>query len=607
MSNYSNSNDAEDDDWRKPSPSSLKRYTTDSLVNYFSNNFEMTTESAATSARPLPNAWSCPASNPAKIVLCSNFEDEEEHSRSAPLLRLVRKIPKTENAFSNLLAPTITTPRITSQSYYSRDSPSMPALVVANYPISLSTGSASFSTSFLEHYPHLSRNHTDSYSHLKQYNSTDRTNTSYSKLYPDPYDGYNFGGGDLFKSNSTSNGKFSSGQQQSPWQSPYYYFEVTLKSGKFFIGFVSAQRFMSEEELSDWKLGYWRATSTASLLCKEDDRKVPAVAINNNNTQDQQHPFSVLENTFPGKCDSSIGLETQNGNLYINNEKKDFYYPVITSAAPGAVIGCGIQTDSPYSVFFTLNGDVLQSEQNRFPQLLLKNNAVAVFPSVGVIEGSNIVGNFGQDPFAAPFRFQPHAATFAPINPTTKSTPPSLNEEEDELERAKQLSLIDSATSAGLAIARGSSITKTEVSEIYDYSRQLQRCLHEHNNNTHNIRDAIDNLSALCRSGHDQIVAAIESQCGDDEDDFLSYLIQVNSELVNVLDEADKVLAVPVPSIPTTTTAMHHASQPPKIATTNNNNENIVHELAKKKDIFNLICLLRSVEDRVEAAEALLR
>jgi hypothetical protein len=93
---------------------------------------------------------------------------------------------------------------------------------------------------------------------------------------------------------------------ENPWETPnYYYFEITLLFGSFFIGFISTQHLLT----NDTNILH-KGTPTSRQLFEE------------NNT----HNFQITSDAFPGKAIHSIGLETNEGNLYIHGEKIPCYY-----------------------------------------------------------------------------------------------------------------------------------------------------------------------------------------------------------------------------------------------------------------------------------------
>lgn len=433
---------------------------------------------------------------------------------------------------------------------------------------------------------------------------------------------------------------------ENPWDTPnYYYFEVTLLFGSFFIGFISSDHIMTIATSIPVK-----GKPTFGQLCEE------------NNT----HNFPITIGTFPGKVIHSIGLEIYEGNLYIHGEKKSCCYSnALSSIKPGDVIGVGLERDYSNSerqgrVFFTRNGKVIHpNEQGKddFPLFLQYSDSVAsVFPCVGVMGGSKILGNFRKGSFL--FSPQPQAyitkdhlnneidsdailfADDGSINSATLLDTSDLEgsqiskEEENAIERAKQLSLEDTLSipmvenndaiydfRAG-SVAKEISPTSKELEDIDLYSKQLRRYLHDlgAHDKIRNDEALFQNLTDLCRGARKKVASAIQSltEINDEHDeDTLSTLLAANAELNDVLEEADKL--VDVHAWKTIKREVSAPSDSDKEEGRPNDRvkeicssskfyfaTHKVSELAEKKDIFNLICLLRS-EARKEAAMALLK
>lgn len=401
-----------------------------------------------------------------------------------------------------------------------------------------------------------------------------------------------------------------------------YYFEVAVNAGEAWVGLVPAESVVTPEQHQ-------------FMLVENGENGVAATKPN---------PFPILMQQLPGRSPDSIGLGND-GQLYVGGSKvtsdeartnafmtkQNDYEPWTKMTPPNEsveTIGCGWEIGGQRKVFFTRNGKILHSDRRIVG---FEPDGHHIFPSVGMLtEGTDVVANFGLDP-AIPFLWEGDSS-FVPITITSDAKSVAsigegkggVSRDEPGKSRADGTNFRESANSSFLedrakheksqydAVIQKSieeahaprtrqsetlpPMTLEEMEEAKGDAMQLREIAAKdpQDADPHSFQYLLD----ICKRKQKQVASTLERTVSDDFD--YDYVIKVIDTL-NISIEIAEQTGLSVDGI---------TSKSPKKRPSEHNvqrSSEEVDDLVKAKDIFSLICLLRSqYQQKVAAAYALL-
>lgn len=279
-------------------------------------------------------------------------------------------------------------------------------------------------------------------------------------------------------------------------------------------------------------------------------------------------------------------------------------------------IGCAWQIGGSNRVIFTRNGEIIDS--NNSIETSFSSNKM--FPAVSLqIDGTTVVANFGENPFVytgdtnieligiqsslalskkhVPIRdFRIKTMEVVSSDSRYRARVNSQSFQDDDYTKAWENSMKINSTM--------DIITNEEIEESKDIARDLRSL------NSGHDPDVISSMEEMVRTALQKIQYTLEYVNKFDSVgmDIMS-LIDLNEFLIGALETSKRTRKPSVTVLQSTTSSSQdgivvdkeHSSTEPK------SDESEVPNLVHNKDIFSLICMLRShTGDRLEAATALM-
>jgi len=363
----------------------------------------------------------------------------------------------------------------------------------------------------------------------------------------------------------------------------YFYFEITIASGVACIGLQPAESIVGHsEEDSDFS--------------------------------QNNHP--VIFDKIPGKIPNSIGF-LSDGQIHVSGTSttlKENKEHELDEEEVWEVIGCGWQIGGINEVFFTKNGEIIEPKDPIDTSLSMN----VMFPVVSLqTDGTTIVANFGEKSFAytgnsdielitIQSTFEPTKSPIAhivrPVEGTFDMQEVVCEVKANEPKHNNSLAWDQDSRFGQTPQARNDLriITKDEIEDFKVYARQLRNLTSEHD------PDVISSMEEMVRIALQKVQHAINS---NKVVDFV-VLFDLNELLIDALNAASKRNRKVPPTILQSTNSTNNddaAISSDNIITEPAVHENEVPSLVRNKDIFSLICMLRShTGDRLEAAIALM-
>ena len=384
----------------------------------------------------------------------------------------------------------------------------------------------------------------------------------------------------------------------------YFYFEITIVAGKACIGLQPAE---SIEEISP--------------------------SDTSNKTNLNRYPLVV--GVIHGKNPDSIWFSLD-GNIYISGQSKYKIrkkYQNIDNGDNWETIGCALQIGGTNKVFFTKNGQIVRIDDSI--DTCVSSNIV--FPAVSLqTEGTTVIANFGEKPLS--FVGTQNIQLITLQNSVTSK--PSLTDiqiKNKELVSGSSSKNIDSQKflhshrnnaiksfeisreDQDLNTAISNSMhfhisdqpsstleffTKEEMEEWKDYARELRSLNSDHD------PDVISSLEEMVNGALQKVQYTIEN-CNKFESsiDIIQELLDLNEFLIDALNVSKKTRKSPLQNLKSSTSLVNDGvgDNQDLPTTERKRSKSEVRSLIHNKDIFSLICMLRSYAcDRLEAATALL-